>query len=73
MIVYEALYNPMVHESSARTISIHLSKEGAEKAIEAHKNEKYFDFIQMYSNEDELPFEFGTFESWFIAETEILP
>lgn len=37
MKLYQALYNWMTHESSAETLSIHRTKEGAEKAMEEHK------------------------------------
>jgi len=37
MKLYQALYNWMTHESSAETLSLHKTKEGAEKAIEKHK------------------------------------
>lgn len=39
MRLYEALYNCMIHESSSATLSLHRTKEGAEKAIEEHKAE----------------------------------
>jgi len=39
-IVYEFLYNPMVEESSAQTMSIHKTRKGAEMAMKFHKEEK---------------------------------
>ena len=36
-IIYQALYNPCIHESGAIAISLHRTLEGAEKAVEAHK------------------------------------
>lgn len=36
-IIYQALYCPCIHESSSGTLSLHKTKEGAEKAVEAHK------------------------------------
>ena len=36
-IIYEALYNHCIHESSYETLSLHKSEEGAKKAIEIHK------------------------------------
>ncbi len=37
MKVYTALYNWMTYESSAETLSIHKTKEGAENAVAEHK------------------------------------
>ena len=37
--LYAFLYNPMIHESGYVTISIHRTREGAEKALEWHKKE----------------------------------
>ncbi len=39
LVLYEALYNPMTWESTYGTLSIHLSKKGAERSIEVHKNQ----------------------------------
>lgn len=58
MTVYEACYNPCIHESATCTLSIHLSKEGAEKAIEWHKKE----------NDDK-----SSYEAYSVHETTILP
>jgi hypothetical protein len=35
--LYAFLYNPMIHESSSQTVSIHRTREGAEKALEWHR------------------------------------
>jgi patatin-like phospholipase/acyl hydrolase len=40
MIIYEALYCSNTEESDYRTLSIHASKKGAQKAIKEHKKEK---------------------------------
>ena len=37
MEVYLAWYNPFIFESEPTTISIHLTEEGAERAIAIHK------------------------------------
>jgi hypothetical protein len=37
MTVYAALYNPMYHESAAYTLSLHLTKLGAYRAMQKHK------------------------------------
>ena len=51
MKVFEALHNPMVYESSAGTLSVHRTREGAEKAIAAHKAKEKAEHDEMYSNE----------------------
>lgn len=73
MKVFEALYNPMTWESSFGTISVHLSKEGAEKAIAFHKKEKMDEWNELYPNKEDEPFEFGEFEAWDVNEVEVLP
>jgi len=71
--VYEALYNPMTWESSYGTLSIHLSKEGAEKAIAFHKMEKIKEWEGLYPAEDDKPYKFGDFEDWAVREVQVLP
>jgi hypothetical protein len=73
MNVFEALYNPMTYESSYGTLSLHLTREGAEKAIAFHKMEKQKEWEALYPEEDERPYEFGAFEDWGIREVEIQP
>jgi len=83
MKVFEALHNPMTEESSAYTISLHLSKKGAQNAIlesqnkvkEEHSKSKEY----WISKGDELSAELYSDESWDkfqwwgINETEVLP
>lgn len=73
MKVFEALYNPMTEESSYGTLSIHSSKEGAERAIKEHKEEALKMWRKLYPTKDDEPFEFGTFEDWDVREIEVLP
>lgn len=72
MKVFEALYNPMTEESGTCTLSIHLSRKGAEQAICFHKNEAYKEWRRRYTEENE-PFEFGRFEYWGVNEVDVLP
>ncbi len=72
MIIYKALYNCCVHESSYATISIHKTKEGAEKAIEIHKAKEKEEFDKIYKDNNEFNFKFGEHENWDIAKTELL-
>jgi hypothetical protein len=51
MKVWQALYNDMYYESSAETLSLHLTKEGAEKAIEKHKQQNKLEHLEDYSPE----------------------
>lgn len=56
MIVYQALYNWMTYESSAKTLSLHRTKDGAEKAIGKHKakdkKEHDSNHLRRYEEED---------------------
>lgn len=38
--LYEFLYCSCIHESGSATMSLHRTKEGAERAMEAHKAER---------------------------------
>ena len=71
--VYAFLYNNCVHESSWRTISLHYSKKGAEKAMQEHKQNKLDEFNEMFKEENEFGFKFGTDEDWCIETIEVLP
>lgn len=84
MIAYQALYNPMVEESGYTTLSTHLSREGAEKAIANHKAEQLKEFITTQEIEKQSPYydpnnpywtddKFGQWEDWGVAKIEILP
>jgi hypothetical protein len=69
--VYAFMYCDCVFESSFATISLHRSKEGAEKAMEAHRAKKKEWHDKMYADEDE-DFKFGEFEDWTVEPLEIL-
>lgn len=85
MKLYEALYNCMIHESSAATLSLHRTKEGAEKAIEEHKAEVKKEWENrreiMRTTEtketydafhgDDEPDEWAVFQWWGIGEIEV--
>ncbi len=69
LVLYEALYNPMVHESTAQTLSIHRTLKGAEMAIEFHKEENRKKWLAMFPTEEErIEFPFGHFEWWGVSE-----
>ena len=73
MKVYQALYNPCIYDSGYITLSIHLSEEGAEKAIEQHKEQQYKEWKEIYPDTKDENFEFGEWERWETKEIEILP
>ena len=70
--VYAFLYNSNVHESAYSTVSLHFSKEGAEKAMIEHKQKALEEFNEVYK-ENPFNFKFGVDESWIIHTIEILP
>lgn len=70
--VYAFMYCGCIYESSFATVSLHRTKEGAEKAMEAHKAEKKEWHDKMYADEDEEDFQFGEFEDWIVEPIEIL-
>jgi len=83
MKIFEARYNHCIHESSMGTISIHKTKEGAIKAMKAHKaierkkwnefdkrNRKKFD-KEFLEKEYRKYYSFGKHEHWDIIETEV--
>ena len=88
MIVYQFLYNDCIHESSYATISLHKTKEGAEKALNEHRNfefeawEEYTKLLMEKDDEGNCFYDtietclednpFGKHEDWCIQEIEVL-
>jgi hypothetical protein len=70
-ILYQFLYNPMIHESGYITMSIHRTRKGAEMALEFHKAEMKKEWNKMYDEPDEEPWKFGHFEDWKIEEIKL--
>ena len=71
--LYEFLYNGCVYESSPATISIHRTREGAYKAMNEHREEKYKQFLEDMEKMRRLDlptehFEFGEYEEWDVHE-----
>lgn len=70
MIIYEFCYNPNFLEDSYATISLHKTKEGAEKAIEKHKGRV------MRNEQKKFPKhtyqDLMQFRDWAIFEMELL-
>ena len=74
MIVYGFNYNSCIHESSPATMSLHLSREGAEEALKEHQLKALDKFNRLWEGEEEeLNMTFGEFESWDIEIFEVLP
>ena len=71
--LYAFLYNSCIHESSHATVSLHYSKEGAEKAMQEHKQKELDKFNEMYGDDNEFDFKFGDGEDWCIETIEVLP
>ena len=72
MKVYLAQYNNCIFESSFATLSIHFSKEGAEKVVQEHKDKEYKKWESMDDDYKE-DCEFGWDEEWDVKEIEVLP
>lgn len=68
--LYAFLYNPMIHESGYITVSIHKTREGAEKAMEWHKHECRKEWAEIYKavHRTELDHPFDAFQNWVVEE-----
>lgn len=71
--VYAFLYNPCIYESSAQTISLHYSEQGAIDAMNIHKEEKKKEFDLLWGDEEDSHMIFGDMEAWFTQPVKILP
>lgn len=79
--VFAFMYCPCIHESAAYTVSLHRTKDGAEKALAWHKEEKRKEWQQLVDSDEDkgtvCGFDqicpFGEGENWFIEEMQILP
>lgn len=71
--VWAALHNPMIEESSAYTISLHTTKEGAEKAVEKSRQEVKKEHDKVYSELDEFIPKWDNFHWWGIEKKEAEP
>lgn len=61
MIVYQALYCSCIFESGYDTLSIHLSEEGAIKAMHLHKTKR---IKENYKSEEEAL----EYEAWTVKK-----
>ena len=73
MIIYKALYNHMIYESSAETVSIHKTKQGARNALAKRVKKEHENHNKMLDYDvDEMGSRFGIFEAWLVGEAELL-
>jgi hypothetical protein len=70
LTLYAFLYNPMIHESGYITVSIHRTREGAEKAMEWHKHSEEIEWNELMGK-DIKEFPFGTNQSWKVEIIEV--
>lgn len=72
-ILYEFLYCPSIHESAYGTVSLHLTKEGAEDALRRHKEIKKKEFDKMFppDSEEAEHMNFGEFEEWIVNDVKV--
>lgn len=72
--IYAFNYNECIYESMLGTISLHYSKEGAEQAMNEHKEKAKKEFDELYSDdENNFGFVFGNMEYWCVSPVKILP
>lgn len=71
MKLYEFVYSDCIYENSF-TISIHYTKEGAEKAMAEHKDKK-IEEIKTYAETKLEVKEFLAIRDWYIKEIEVQP
>ncbi len=64
MKVYAALYCSCTEESAYETLSLHMTKEGAEKAVEEHKA-KVKEFNERFMEV------WDAFQDWDVQEMEV--
>lgn len=75
------MYNSCIHESSWATVSLHYSKDGAEKALAWHKEQKRIGWQRIVDTDEDkgtdIGFDvicpFGIHEDWCVEPVEVLP
>ena len=71
--LFSFMYNSCVHEGSWATISLHYSREGAEKAMNEHKQKGLEDFNELIGSDNQFDMKFGEHEDWCIGKVFVLP
>ena len=73
MKIWEFWYNPMIHESGSITISLHKTKETAEKAMHLHRMDQKAKHDYVWKDDpDRDEFKFDEFKAWGVSERTVL-
>jgi hypothetical protein len=71
-ILYEFVYSSCIHESAAGTMSLHRTRNGAEMAMEFHKEQARKGFEEMVKDyKGNWNLKFGEHEYWGVREIKI--
>lgn len=74
MNIWAFCYTDNTWESAAATMSLHLTKKGAQEAMRQHKQKERDEYNSIWQTEQERKdFPFGQFQDWFVKEMEVLP
>ena len=71
MTIYAFVYSSNTWESAAATMSLHKTKEGAEKAMESHREFMRKHYNEYFSEKHKKQYPFGLDQSWGIEEIEV--
>ena len=73
MKIYEALFNPMIHESATAVLSVHKTRKGAEIALTFHKKKIKDEWEEMFIGSPEMQeFSWDFCKWWGVKEIELL-
>ena len=71
MKIYLAKYNPCTHESAYGILSVHETKEGAQKAIDKHKLSR-INMLKIIWNNTDDEIEAIQMEDWIVSEMDLI-
>ena len=71
MKVFEFLHNNSCCESAAGTLSIHITKRGARKAMLKHIYDTKKDYCELYTKKEREEYSYDFDMWWGIRETEL--
>jgi hypothetical protein len=72
-MIYTFRYRDCFYEGNWVTVSLHYSKEGAEKALNEHKAKELIRWNETFQDNEEMILKFGVNRGWDIQEVEVLP
>lgn len=72
LTVWAFLYSSCIHESGSETISLHFSKEDAEKAMNEHREKELAEFNEIFAKENPSDIKFGEHEFWGVKAIDII-